>query len=85
VRLIANRASAERNTNCNFEVEISFVTTNIGCFHAEDGLFTMDSQRYGTILVDDDQADDVWPRRFCLIMVASPSRSRMNQRIREWL
>ena len=34
VRLIANRTSAERNTNCNFEVEIGFVTTNIGCLHA---------------------------------------------------
>jgi hypothetical protein len=34
VRLIANRTSTERNTNCNFEVEIGFVTTNIGCLHA---------------------------------------------------
>ena len=42
MRLIANRTSAERNTNCNFEVEPGFVTTNIGCLHAKDGLFNMD-------------------------------------------
>jgi len=34
VRLIANRTSIERNTNCNFKVEIGFETTNIGCLHA---------------------------------------------------
>src|SRR5262249_44900750 len=34
VRLIANRTSAERNTDYNFEVEPVFVTANLGCLHA---------------------------------------------------
>src|SRR5262245_62054186 len=33
VRLITNRASAEQNTNCDFEVEIGFGTINKGCLH----------------------------------------------------
>src|SRR5262249_7870681 len=41
VRLITNRVSAERNTNCDFEVEIGFGATNIRRFHPYDGLFTM--------------------------------------------
>src|SRR5262245_991251 len=34
VRLITNRASAERDTNRDFEVYIGFGATNISCLHA---------------------------------------------------
>jgi hypothetical protein len=34
VCLIINQASAEQNTSSDFDVEIGFGTTNIGCLHA---------------------------------------------------